>query len=255
MFNIKQKLSDCSVMTNRALKHILRNPENFTIVLILPIVLLLLFVFVFGGAMDTGEIKYIDYVASGVIVLCITQCSAITAVAVTSDIQNGIVERFKSLPIYRPSILVGYFISSMLKNIMTSAVLFAVAFMAGLKVKADFGQWLTIVGILILFSMVLTLVSMFIGLITKNPDAATGYGFIMNVLPYLSSAFAPTDSMNKVVKAFVENQPLTHVIDSVRFLFLGTYDEDSLKLTFIWLVGLFIAFSLAVLVVFKKKMR
>lgn len=255
MYKLKYAISDCLVMANRSIKHMIRNFELVINVLVLPIVLLLLFVLVFGGAMNVGDAKYIDYVAAGVIVLCITQCSAISAVSITTDVKQGIFERFKSMPVFRPSIIAGHFASSLIKCVFTAIVLVAVSFMIGFKTKADFNQWLLIVGIIVLYSVAITLISIFIGLIANSPDGATGYAYILNVLPYLSSAFAPTETMSDKVKVFVENQPLTHVIDALRELFLGSYNWESIKLALIWILGLMLASLFIIYIAFRRRIK
>lgn len=213
--------ADSAVIMRRSLTHLLRSPDSVITALALPIVLMLMFVYVFGGAIDTGT-AYIDYVVPGIILLCAAFGASTTAVSVSSDMTEGIVDRFRTLPMAQSAFLTGHVLASVVRNLVTTAVVFGVALALGFRPSADAARWLGVAAILALFLFALSYLSTALGLLARNPEAANGFTFVIMFLPYVSSAFVPAESMPSWLQWFAEHQPVTPIIETVRGLLTGT---------------------------------
>ncbi len=214
-------LTDCQVLTGRCIRHLTRNPEQFFTAVMLPIILLLLFRYLFGGAISTGGLTYINYVMAGLIVISLAFNSTATAVGVTDDMRSGIVERFRSMPLLGSAILVGHVVGAMLRNALSFVVLIAVGFAVGFRPSATFVSWLAVLGILLLFATGLSWLAVILGVVSKTVEGASGLAMILVFLPYASSALVPTQTMPGVLRGVVRNQPLTLVINTLRSLLTG----------------------------------
>ncbi len=214
-------IADSWAMLRRNLTHLTRSPDTMITALALPVMLMLLFVYVFGGAIDTGS-AYIDYVVPGIILLCAAFGSATTAVSVSADMTDGIIDRFRSLPIARSAVLNGHVLASVTRNLVTSALVVAVALLMGFRPTANPVRWLGVVGVLALFVFALSYLATALGLLAKNPEAANGFTFVILFLPYVSSAFVPAETMPTWLRWFAENQPVTPIIETVRGLLMQT---------------------------------
>ncbi|MFD4292507.1 ABC transporter permease [Rhodococcus sp. NPDC058505] len=226
---------DAAVITRRSLTHLLRSPDSMITALALPIVLMLLFVYVFGGAIDTGT-DYLDYVVPGIILLCAAFGAATTAVSVSSDLTEGIVDRFRTLPMAQSAFLTGHVLASIARNLITTAIVIGVALAMGFRPTTDPVRWLGVVAILVLFLFALSYLSTALGLLARNPEAANGFTFVIMFLPYVSSAFVPAESMPSWLQWFAENQPITPIIETVRGLLMGTPIGDSGWLAVAWCI-------------------
>lgn len=220
-------------MTARSLRGVTRQIDSLLTSIITPILLMLLFVYVFGGAISIGT-NYRNYVVPGVIILCAGFGAASTAVAVATDIQNGVIDRFRSLPITSASVLVGHVVTSAVTNLIATLIVFGVAFLTGFRTTASFLDWCGVFGVLLLFILALSWAATALGLLMKNAEAANGVTFIMLFLPYLSSAFVPTDTMPRPLQVISEHQPYTPLIETMRSLLLGTPMGNSGWLTLFW---------------------
>jgi ABC-2 type transport system permease protein len=220
-------------MLRRDLKHVLRSPDTMLMAVALPIMLMLLFVYVFGGAIDTGT-EYINYVLPGIILLCAAFGASTTAVSVSTDMTEGIVDRFRTLPIAQSSFLTGHVLVSVVRNLATTAIVIAVALLMGFRPTTDPLKWLAVLGVLGVFIFALSYLSTALGLLAENPEAASGFTFAIMFLPYVSSAFVPADSMPTWLQWFAENQPVTPVIETVRGLLMGTEIGTSAWLALAW---------------------
>ena len=249
-------LSDTRVLTGRSLRHILRSPDTIITTAITPIALLMLFVWVFGGAIYTGGAgSYIDYMLPGILLITIASGISYTAYRLFLDMQGGIFERFQSMPIARSSVLWAHVLTSAVANILSVAIVIGVAFAMGFRTGASFGAWLGVVGILLLFTLALTWLAVIAGLSAKTVDGASAFSYPLIFLPFISSAFVPTASMPGPVAWFAEHQPVTSIVNTIRALFAGEPVGGDIWVAMAWLVGiLIVAYGFAV-AVYSKKLR
>ncbi|CAH0122973.1 MULTISPECIES: ABC transporter permease [unclassified Microbacterium] len=249
-------LSDTRVLTGRSLRHILRSPDTIITTAITPIALLMLFVWVFGGAIDTGgNGAYIDYMLPGILLITVASGIAYTAYRLFLDMQGGIFERFQSMPIARSSVLWAHVLTSAVANMLSVAIVIGVAFAMGFRTGASFGAWLGIAGILLLFTLALTWLAVIAGLSAKTVDGASAFSYPLIFLPFISSAFVPTASMPGPVAWFAEHQPVTSIVNTIRALFAGQPVGGDIWIALGWLVGiLVVAYAFAV-AVYRKKLR
>ena len=230
---LSMSLYDSLAMIDRSVRGAMRQVDSLLMALVMPIFLMLLFVYVFGGALQ-GDIDYVNYVVPGVIVLCAGFRAATTAVAVATDMEHGVIDRFRSMPIASGSVLVGHVATSVLTNVVSTAIAIGVAFAAGFRPEASLTGWLLAGGLLLLFVLAISWVSTALGLLLKNAEAANGATFFMLFLPYLSSGFVTTESMPEPLAAFSQHQPYTPLIDAMRGLLLGTPIGNSGWLAVAW---------------------
>ena len=214
-------MSDSLTLAGRCLRLTRRNPEALLTALLLPIMLMLLFVYLFGGAIDTGT-KYVTYVVPGVLLLCAGYGSSLTAVSVTQDMAGGIVDRLRSLDVRGAAVLAGHVTASLVRNAASTVLVFAVAFAIGFRPHAGLVDWLAAAGVLLVFVLAISWLSAAIGLLTHTAEAAGGFTFLVMFLPYPSSAFVPIDTMPSWLHGFATHQPVTPVIETLRGLLLGT---------------------------------
>jgi ABC-2 type transport system permease protein len=211
---------DSRVMIGRCLRRSLRDPEAFFTALILPVVLMLLFVYVFGGALRTGG-RYVDYVVPGLIVLCAGFGAGTTATAVATDMTNGIVDRFRSMPIRSSSILVGHVVASVARNLLATTLVIGVAVGIGWRPAASPARWAAAAGMVVLFILALSWLAASIGLTARSAESANSVSFLLMFIPYASTAFVPASTMPRALAAFAEHQPFTPVIETIRWLWTG----------------------------------
>lgn len=212
-------LSNTNVMLGRSIRHVTRSMDTIITVTIMPIAFMLLFRYVFGGAIQTGTGNYTNYLMPGILLIAIASGISYTGFRLFNDMQSGIFERFHSMPIARSSVLWGHVLTSMVSNAISVAVIIGVGLIMGFRTSAGVLSWLAVAGILALFTLSLTWVAMIAGLAASSTDGATAFSYPLIFLPFISSAFVPTESMPGPVRAFAENQPVTAIIDSIRALF------------------------------------
>lgn len=229
---------DCATMLDRNIRHTLRSPDSVIMTIALPVMILLMFVYVFGGAMNVGPGAYIDYVVPGIILLCAGFGSATTAVSLSTDMKDGIIDRFRTMDITRTAVLAGHVAESLIRNMLTTCLVIAVAVALGFRPTADPLRWLGALAIIALFVLALSWVAAALGLLARNPEAANGFTFAFMFLPYVSSAFVPPESMPKALRAFAEHQPVTPVIETIRGLLMGTPIGDSAIIAVAWCAGI-----------------
>jgi ABC-2 type transport system permease protein len=206
-------------MIGRSVRLTRRNVDAMITSLMLPVMLMLVFVYLFGGAIDTGT-KYVTYVVPGVLLLCAGFGSSLTAVTVCTDMTNGIIDRLRSMDVGGAALITGHVVASTLRNLASTVLVFGVAFLIGFRPSAGPLDWLAALGVLLLFILALSWFSAAIGLLAKTPDAAGGYTFLIMFLPYASSAFVPVDTMPSWLHGFAHNQPVTPIIETMRGLLL-----------------------------------
>ena len=211
---------DAGVMVRRCLRRSWRDPEAFFTALMLPVVLMLLFVYVFGGALRTGG-RYVDYVVPGLVVLCAAFGAGTTAVAVATDLRNGIVERFLSLPIARSSFLAGHLAASLARNLIATALVIAAGLLVGWHPHGDAGDWLAAAGVIVTLILAMSCLAAMLGLLARSPEAASSVTIGLMFIPYVSSAFVPVATMPGALRAFARVQPFTPVVETMRGLWMG----------------------------------
>ena len=243
-------LGDTSVLTGRSLRHILRSPDTIITTAVTPIALMLLFVYVLGGAITTGsDESYVNYMLPGILLITIASGVAYTAYRLFLDLQGGIFDRFQSMPIARSSVLWAHVLTSLVANMAAVAIVIGVALIMGFRTGASVAGWLAVAGILILFTLALTWLAVIAGLSAKTVDGASAFSYPLIFLPFISSAFVPTDSMPAPVAWFAENQPVTSIVNTIRALFAQEPVGSDIWTALAWLVGILViayAFALAI---------
>jgi ABC-2 type transport system permease protein len=205
----------------RSLIHTLRTPDALIMAIALPTILMVLFTFVFGGAIEADG-SYVNYVVPGIILLCAGFGSASVAVDVANDMQTGVIDRFRTMPLRASAVITGHVVASMLRNLVATAIVIGVGIAVGFRPDATFGDWLALLGLITLYILAITYLFAAIGLAASSPEGAGGYGFILMFLPYVSSAFVPLDTLPVWLRWIAENQPLTPIIETIRSFLVGT---------------------------------
>lgn len=199
----------------------------------LPVMLMLMFTFVFGGALDPDG-GYVDYVVPGIILTCAGFGAASTSLSVASDMTSGFVDRLRTIPVRASAVITGHVVASLARNLFATSVVLLVAVAIGFRPSAGVGEWLATIGLVALYILAITYLFAAIGLAAKSPESANGYGFILLFLPYVSSAFVPVETMPRWLEVFADNQPITPIIDALRALLIGTDMGASLYLAVGW---------------------
>jgi ABC-2 type transport system permease protein len=230
--------SDMSVMLGRSMRHIFRSMDTIITVCITPIAMMLLFVYVFGGAIQTGTDNYVNYLLPGILLIAIASGIAYTAYRLFMDKQRGIIERFHTMPIARSAVLWGHVLTSLVSNFISLVIIVLVALIMGFRSSAGVLPWLAVTGILLLFTLALTWVAAIAGLSGKSVEGASAFSYPLIFLPFISSAFVPTDSMPKVVRAFADNQPVTSIVEAIRALLSEQPVGNEIWIALSWCVGI-----------------
>ncbi len=230
-------LADTRIMIGRSVRHIVRSTDALIMSVVLPVAILLLFVYVFGGAISTDTV-YINYVVPGIILLTAGFGAALTATAVNADLTEGLMDRLRSMPIKASAAVTGHVAASMVRNLLVTALVFGVALAIGFRPQAGPWAWVGVIGILSLFVLTITWISVILGLVARSVDAASGFAFFVAFVPYVSSAFVPTDTMPTVLRAIADHQPVTPIIETARGLLLATPVGDNAWLAVAWCAGI-----------------
>lgn len=229
---------DTTVLLKRSLRHILRSPDTIITTAIQPITMLLLFVYVFGGAIDVGGATYVDYLLPGILLITVASGIAYTAFRLFTDVSSGIFERFQSMPITRAAALWSHVLTSIVANLTSLALVVLVAVAMGFRSGAGVLAWLAVLGILVLFTLALTWLAVIPGLTAKSVDGVSGFSYPLIFLPFVSSAFVPTSGMPGPVRWFAEHQPVTSIVDTIRNLYAQQPVGNNGWLAVAWCVGL-----------------
>jgi ABC-2 type transport system permease protein len=241
-------------LVSRAFRLSLRNVDGMMTALVLPVILMLMFVYLFGGAIHTGT-KYVDYVVPGVLLVCIGFGAGTTAVTVAHDLAGGIIDRFRSMDVRGEALIGGHVLASVVRNLLSAALVVAVAFAIGFRPHADVAHWLLAAGILALFVLALSWLAAAIGIVARSAEAAQGIAFLVSFLPYVSSAFVPVHTMPTALQDVARNQPATAVIDSIRASLSGGHIGAETWHAVVWSLGI-IAVSIALSgVLFRRRAR
>ncbi|MDQ0615067.1 ABC-2 type transport system permease protein [Microbacterium sp. W4I4] len=248
-------LADTATLTGRSLRHIFRSADTIITTAITPIALMLLFAFVFGGALreSTGAENYVNYLLPGILLIAIASGTAYTALRLFTDLQGGIFERFHSMPITRSSVLWAHVLTSLVANGLTVAIIFGVGFAMGFRTEAGVLAWLAVLGILALFTLALTWLAAIAGLSGKSVDGATAFSYPLIFLPFISSAFVPTETMPGPVRWFAENQPVTSIVNSIQALFAGEPIGSEIWIALAWCVGILVIAYVFAMRVYRRR--
>jgi ABC-2 type transport system permease protein len=246
-------LGDTAVLMGRSLRHITRSLDTIITTTIMPIAFMLLFVYVFGGAIKSGSHSYVNYLLPGILIITIASGIAYTALRLFMDMQSGIFERFQSMPIARSSVLWAHVLTSLVANLISIAIVVLVALLMGFRSGAGVLAWLAVVGILILLTLALTWVAVIPGLSAKSADGAGAFAYPLIFLPFISSAFVPTHTMPGPVRAFAENQPVTSIVNAIRDLFTQKPIGTDIWIALAWCVGILIVAYMVAMVTYRRK--
>jgi ABC-2 type transport system permease protein len=244
---------DTSVMLRRSLRHVTRSMDTIVTVTIMPIAFLLLFVYVFGGAIRAGTDNYVNYLMPGILLIAIASGISYTAFRLFNDLQSGIFERFHSMPIARSSVLWGHVLTSLVSNAISVVAIVLVALLMGFRSSAGVLAWLAVAGILVLFTLALTWIAVIAGLSAKSTDGAAAFSYPIIFLPFVSSAFVPTASMPAPVRAFAENQPVTSIVNTIRALFERQPVGNDIWVALAWCVGILVVACAFAMVTYRRK--
>lgn len=232
-------ISDSLVLVKRSILHIIKNMDQLLSVAFQPIMFMLLFRYVFGGAINTGGTTYVNFLVAGILVQTAGFGSTYTAIGVATDLQRGIIDRFRSLPMMSSAVLVGHTVADLVRNTVSSIIMILVGLLVGFRPTASVTEWLAVFGILMLFTFAFSWLSAIMGLLAKSIEAVQWLSFLLVFpLTFASSAYVPTEGMPGPLKAFAVNQPVTQVIETIRALLVGTPIRNHAWLAVVWCLGI-----------------
>ncbi len=249
----KHFFGDTAVLLGRSLRHVTRSPDTIITTAITPIAMMLLFVYVFGGAIMTASDAYVNYMLPGILLITIASGVAYTAFRLFMDLKSGIFERFQSLPIARSGVLWGHVLTSLVATLISLVVVVLVALLMGFRSGAGVRAWLEVAGILILFTLALTWLAVIPGLTAKTVDGASAFSYPLIFLPFISSAFVPTETMPGPVRAFAENQPVTSIVNAIRDLFAQRPVGTGIWIALAWCVGILVVAYIFAMATYRRR--
>ena len=248
-------IGDTMVLTGRSLRHITRSPDTIITTAITPIALMLLFVYVLGGAITTGSASYVTYLLPGILLVTIASGIAYTAYRLFLDLESGIFDRFHSMPIVRSSVLWAHVLTSLVANLVSLLVVVLMALLMGFRSGAGIVAWLAVVGVLVLVTLALTWLAVIAGLSAKTVDGASAFSYPLIFLPFVSSAFVPTATMPGPVRWFAEHQPVTSIVNTLRSLLTDQPIGDAPWVALAWCVGILVVAHLAAMAMYRRRIR
>lgn len=249
----KHFFGDTAVLLGRSMRHIFRSVDTIVTTAITPIALMLLFVYVFGGAIKTDTDNYVNYLLPGIMLIAIASGIAYTAVRLFTDMKSGIFERFQSMPIARSSVLWAHVLTSLVSNGLSVVIIVLVALLMGFRTSASLLDWLAVAGILALFTLALTWIAVIAGLSAKSVDGASGFSYPLIFLPFISSAFVPTDTMPGPVRVFAENQPVTSIVNTIQDLFAQRPVGSDIWIALAWCLGILVLAYVLATAAYRRK--
>ncbi len=244
---------DTAVLTGRTLRHVTRSIDTIITTAVTPIAMMLLFVYVFGSAIHTGSVNYIDYMLPGILLITIASGISYTAIRLFTDMKDGIFARFQSMPIARSGVLWAHVLTSLVATMISLAVVVGVALVMGFRSTAGPLAWLGVAGILLLFTLALTWVAVIPGLSAKTAEGAAVFAYPLIFLPFISSAFVPTEGMPGPVRWFAEHQPVTSIVNTIRDLFAGQPLGDDLWIALGWCMAILVVAYVAAMAVYRRR--
>lgn len=247
-------ISDSLIMIKRSATHIVRNMDQLLGTFFQPIMFLVLFTSVFGGAIATAGGSYINFLMAGILVQTLAFGSTTTAIAVCNDLQKGIVDRFRSLPMSNIAVLNGHVVSDLFRNGISSVVMVLAGLVMGFRPTATFMEWLAVIGLLALFTLAISWLSAIVGVIAKSVEGVQWLTFVVIFpLTFASSAFVDPSTMSSWLRAFAENQPVTHMVNAIRSLLVGTPMNDAAVWSVIWSLGILVVSMPVAAWLFRRK--
>lgn len=246
-------VGDTLVLLKRSLRHVLRSPDTIITTAVTPVALLLLFVYILGGAIQTGGGSYVDYLLPGILIITIASGISYTAYRLFTDVSSGIFERFQSMPIARSAVLWGHVLTSVAANLISLALVVVVALAMGFRSGAGVAGWLAVLAILVLFTLALTWLAVIPGLTARSVDGVSGFSYPLIFLPFISSAFVPTGGMPGPVRWFAENQPVTPIVNTLRSLLADEPVGHDGWLALGWCVGLLVLAYVLAMATYRRK--
>ncbi|WP_225340925.1 ABC transporter permease [Lysinibacillus capsici] len=246
--------SKTGVLLGRLMRNIMRSPDTIITVAITPIIMMLLFVYVFGGAIDTGTANYVNYLLPGILLMAIASGCAYTSARLFTDRKSGLMARFIAMPIKRSSVLWANVLASLISNALTVVVVILVAFLMGFRSSTDLLDWFAVAGILGLFTLALTWLAVIPGLAAGSMEGATAYSYPLIFLPFISSAFVPTETMPKIIRAFAENQPVTSIVNAIRALLYEGSVSNDIWPALMWCIGIIVIAYFFAIKQFKRQL-
>ncbi|GAA4373034.1 ABC transporter permease [Paeniglutamicibacter cryotolerans] len=249
----KHFFGDTAVLLGRSLRHIMRSMDTIITTTVMPICFMLLFVYVFGGAITAGSGNYVDYLLPGILLITIASGISYTAYRLFLDLKSGIFERFASMPIARSSVLWAHVMTSLVANLVSLIVVVLVALLMGFRSAAGVSAWFAVAGILALFTLALTWLAVIAGLTAKTVDGASAFSYPLIFLPFISSAFVPTDTMPGPVRAFAENQPVTSIVNTIRDLLTAQPLGTGIWVALGWCLGLLLAAYAVAMLAYRRR--
>jgi ABC-2 type transport system permease protein len=249
----KYFFADSAVLLGRSLRHITRSLDTIITTALMPIAFMLLFVYVFGGAIQHGSGSYVTYLLPGILLITIASGISYTAFRLFLDMKSGIFERFQSMPIARSSVLWAHVLTSLIANVISVVVVVLVALLMGFRSSAGVLEWLAVAGILVLFTMALTWIAVIPGLTAKSADGASAFSYPIIFLPFISSAFVPTGTMPGPVRAFAENQPVTSIVNAIRDLLTRQPVGTGIWIALAWCVGILVIAYVFAIAAYRRK--
>ncbi|MDQ1551250.1 MAG: type transport system permease protein [Actinomycetota bacterium] len=249
----KHFFGDTAVLTGRSLKHITRSMDTIITTAVIPIAFMLLFVFVFGGAIKHGSGSYVSYLLPGILLITVASGISYTAYRLFLDMQGGIFERFQSMPIARSSVLWAHVLTSLVANLVSVVVVVLVALLIGFRSGAGVLAWLAIAGIVVLFTLALTWIAVIPGLSAKSVDGASAFSYPLIFLPFISSAFVPTSTMPGPVRWFADYQPVTSIVNAIRDLVNQQPVGTDIWVALGWMVGILIVAYIFAQVIYRRR--
>ena len=244
---------DTAVLTGRSLKHVTRSLDTIMTTALTPIAMMLLFVYVLGGAIKAGPGPYVTYLLPGILLITIASGIAYTALRLFLDMKSGIFERFHSMPIARSSVLWAHVLTSLVANLISLVVVVLVALVMGFRSSAGLLSWLAVAGILVLFILALTWLAVIPGLTAKTIDGASAFSYPLIFLPFVSSAFVPTATMPGPVRWFAENQPVTSIVNAIRALLTEQPIGSDIWVALGWCVGILVVAYVFAMITYRRK--
>ncbi|GAA4725558.1 multidrug efflux ABC transporter permease LieB [Nocardioides endophyticus] len=246
-------VEDTTVLLGRSMRHITRSLDTIITVTITPIALMLMFVYVFGGAIDTGSVPYVDYLLPGILLITIVMGTSYTAFRLFTDLQSGVFERFQSMPIARSSVLWAHVLTSVVSNLISVAIVVLVAMLMGFRSSASVLAWLAVAGILTLFTLAVTWIAVIAGLSAKTVDGVSAFSYPLVFLPFVSSAFVLTDTMPGPVRAFAEHQPVTSIVNTIRDLLAQQPVGSDIWVALAWCAGIMVVAYAAAMATYRRR--
>lgn len=232
--------SNTGVILGRLMRNIMRSPDTIITVAITPIMMMMLFVYVFGGAIETGSDNYVNYLLPGILLMAIASGVAYTSLRLFIDVKSGLMARFITMPIKRSSVLWAHVLTSLVSNALTVVVVILIALLMGFRSSVGILDWVAVAGILGLFTLSLTWLAVIPGLTAGSMEGATAYSYPLIFLPFISSAFVPTETMPKIVRAFAETQPVTSIVNAIRALLYEGAVGNEIWISLAWCVGIMV---------------